>query len=98
MSRARIASGRAADERKDSGHIRPHHGGPQSVQGSGLMRVAAAGDSCLLLGGDLIVTTCQVSSCPAVAITATHHSTSSTCIYFESLLLWSTQGQSVNPG
>ena len=65
MSRARIASGRAADERKDSGHIHPHHGGPQSVQGSGLMRVAAAGDSCLLLGGDLIVTTCQVSSCAA---------------------------------
>ena len=87
MSRARIASGRAADEQKDSGHIRPHHGGPQSVQGSGLMRVAAAGDSCLLLGGDLIVTTCQVSSCLAVSITAVQHSTGPGCINKVSLLV-----------
>lgn len=45
----------------DAGHLAPHaHATPQTVQGSDLMRFAAAGDATLLIGGDLIVTVCQV--------------------------------------
>ena len=46
----------------DAGHLAPHtHATPQTVQGTDLMRFAAAGDASLLIGGDLIVTVCQVS-------------------------------------
>ena len=46
----------------DAGHLAPHaHATPTTVQGSELMRFAAAGDATLLIGGDLIVTVCQVS-------------------------------------
>lgn len=45
----------------DAGHLAPHtHATPQTVQGTDLMRFAAAGDATLLIGGDLIVTVCQV--------------------------------------
>ena len=46
----------------DAGHLAPGvtHATPQTVQGSDLMRFAAAGDATLLIGGDLIVTVCQV--------------------------------------
>ena len=48
----------------DAGHLAPHtHATPQTVQGTDLMRFAAAGDASLLIGGDLIVTVCQVSIC-----------------------------------
>lgn len=46
----------------DAGHLAPHtHATPQTVQGTDLMRFAAAGDATLLIGGDLIVTVCQVN-------------------------------------
>ncbi len=50
-----------ATQLADAGHLAPHaHATPQTVQGSDLMRFAAAGDATLLIGGDLIVTVCQV--------------------------------------
>lgn len=55
----------------DAGHLAPHaHATPQNVQGSDLMRFAAAGDATLLIGGDLIVTVCQVrvSACKTTTI------------------------------
>ena len=55
----------------DAGHLAPGatHTTPQTVQGSELMRFAAAGDATLLIGGDLIVTVCQVCNIkPLVAL------------------------------
>ena len=50
-----------ATQLADAGHLAPHaHANPQTVQGSDLMRFAAAGDATLLIGGDLMVTVCQV--------------------------------------
>lgn len=50
-----------ANQLADAGHLAPRaHATPQTVQGSDLMRFAAAGDATLLIGGDLIVTVCQV--------------------------------------
>lgn len=60
-----------ATQLADAGHLAPHaHATPQTVQGSDLMRFAAAGDATLLIGGDLIVTVCQVCLSACKTITA----------------------------
>ena len=54
----------------DAGHLAPHtHATPTTVQGSELMRFAAAGAATLLIGGDLIVTVCQVKIAHVIAPT-----------------------------
>lgn len=58
------ASPSMVNQLADAGHLAPGatHATPQTVQGSDLMRFVAAGDATLLIGGDLIVTVCQVCS------------------------------------
>ena len=61
--------GPVASYAADAGHLAPKaHATPTTVQGSDLMRFAAAGDATLLIGGDLIVTVCQVNALALAAV------------------------------